>query len=183
MTKIYIDDKDIKQIKEQNNGTIIFHKKHIKLYIFLLTLDIFPKVLVHIIMDYIDYDYIVEYVRYEGELCFKNIINNLTNTHLINNYNYSILEEKKINPKCNKGLSNTIIHFFDYFMFKYYNKENYIFNSDRKYYIDNNYYYPENYSNKTKNISFTIIKVNDHVELVNMIVIFKIFFHILYGSD
>lgn len=147
----------------------------------LLTIRLLPNVLIQIIMEYINYDYILEFVRYNGNLCFKQIINTQTDTYLIQNYTYICLEEKIINPRSDRYLRDLITDFYNYFMMHYYNKQKYIFNSEKKYYLKNNYFYPEGLNEKTQDIPFRIIKVNNYKEVVNMIVIFKIFFKIMFS--
>jgi hypothetical protein len=158
MTKIYVDRQDInflnqnKENKEINTFLIKFTKKYNKINMLIDTIEIFPKVVIHIIMEYYNPTYTVTCEYPENNVLYiTSIIDNDTQTNLIK-FTYSNLmingliiieiypsdsysihsfynsfsthEEKSIDIEMLTILDN--VGFFNYFMEKYYNKQNYI---------------------------------------------------------
>lgn len=195
MAKIYIRKEDKKRIKEiifnkkhDSNDVITFEKKYVGINSYLFSTNIFPNVLIPIIMDYVNKEYVVKYntLRKNG-IELKQIINpdgkeiitngevNLCraiNDEYIYMYNklYSFTTHEDI---C---FTNTIfttiwstINFFNYFMEKYYGRKNYIIIQHRESYIINNEVYYKDYSG----LKITR-KIKNYKELRNIIVIFKI---------
>lgn len=182
MAKIYINENDIKELIMNKTGSIRFEKKYIKIHDYLIQINLLPNVLCKMIIDYINYNYIVELYYSDDKIIRKGlfitqITNSLTNEQLINLYRmctifkinntifvysekntfttYNDQEEYKIN-NINHISMYPQSNFFNYYMKKYYNKKNYIckneqYNSDK-------------------------IKITNHKELTNVIIIFKILF-------
>src|SRR5271170_3557816 len=78
-SKLYIKDKH--NINLYNNEPIVFEKKYIGVYNYLKEIELFPIVLLNIVIDYLNYTYTVHKI---GSKC---VINILLLSRIINNSN------------------------------------------------------------------------------------------------
>lgn len=202
MAKIYIKKEDKKHIKEiifngkhdsnesssvSIDNVITFEKKYVEINSYLFSTNIFPNVLIPIIMDYVNDIYTIKCDISNGQYINIKQIINPNGEHILKIYNSveigisydqkHIYMGNKLNAfTTHKDVCHDAFHawslviFFNYFMKKYYGKNIYIYAGQRPYLIvDGDTYYLH-----TDATMAVARKIENHKELRNIIVIFKI---------
>lgn len=208
MSKIYIKPQHKKDIRGNNwkEYTITFYKKYVKVHQYLLSFEYLIKDVCNIIMDYINYEYLVKIEKWHNDdkswfrHAISQITNTLTNENIITqNTTISLQFINDTSASYNRADCLNILHIqngkkydyhryllflFNFFMKTYYNKNNYINILPNKH-IHRNY---SEYIVSTNNKEIIIHNDDEHIntiiitnykELKNVIIILKILINLL----
>lgn len=211
MAKIYVDKNDIKYLydnyKTKLTDTLKFHKKYVKIYDYFLETQLLPNVLVNMIINYINYEYFVDYYYVKQNkyitLVIRGITNNNTNEELIkydDPYNGIYLTYNNVESYdmfggiissvykdeiCRSKNENNyyaddmpLTDFFNYFMEQCYNIEHYLC---KKPYRFDYFIYDDCIIPEIDDnkAHYLIRKILNYKEMKNLAVIFKILFKII----